>query len=180
MSNTIKTVLILTFILFSLLTISTFLLLGDYANKIKKTRQSVYVAPFNNKKQKAQYQFTSVEDSIAYEKVMIEFFALQSMATAIFPVDTTLAKKEKSLSDLKDIGIYYWDRDLELLDSVKKLDLPNPLIKKTALFKEYCHLNKDCYTLMYKAINEHTKIYDERIHDYFKEIEEKRKLIATY
>lgn len=180
MSNTVKTVLIFTFILFSFLTIGTFTNFFTYVAKLSRLRKSVYVAPFVNPKLSKQYHFNNVNDSLAYEKIMIEYYSLQSMATNIFPVDTTLANKEKSLSDIRDIGIYYWERDLEILDSLKTLDLPEPLIKKTNLFKDYCQTNKQCYELMYKAVDERTKKYDTEINAYFKEIEAKRKLIASY
>lgn len=187
MSTTVKVILVFTFILFSFLTMLTFIGYVRFAKvyiiaqaKANRYKRSAYVTPFLNQKQSKKYQFNNVKDSIAYEKIMIEYYSLQSMATNIFPVDTTLAGKEKSLSDIKDIGIYYWDRDLEILDSLETLDLPTPLVAKTRLFKDYCKTNKQCYELMYKAVNERTKKYDPRINAYFKEIAEKRKLIASY
>jgi len=98
-----------------------------------------------------------------FNDMMIDFYSMMSMAKDIFPIDTTLAGREKSLSDLKNVGLYYWDRNLELLDSLKRINDDKETLAKIAAYEEYCNLHKNCYKLMYKAVDEHTKKYNEEI-----------------
>lgn len=122
-------------------------------------------------------RFSKAANGIEYEKRMIEYYAMQSMAVDIFPIDTTSAGREKSLSDIKDIGIYYWNRNLAVLESLKELDMPKELVQRTELLKEYCQLNKTCYTLMYKAIDQRTNQYDNEIQKHLKQIADQLDLI---
>lgn len=106
---------------------------------------------------------TSSQNDQKFNHMMIDVYSMMSMARNIFPIDTTLAGREKSLSDIKDIGIYYWDRNLEVLDSLKKTNSDPEVIDKLSGYQEYCKLSKTCYQLMYKAVDEHTSKYDEEI-----------------
>jgi len=106
---------------------------------------------------------TSSQNDQKFNHMMIDVYSMMSMARNIFPIDTTLAGREKSLSDIKDIGIYYWDRNLEVLDSLKKTNNDPEVIDKLSGYQEYCKLSKTCYQLMYKAVDEHTSKYDEEI-----------------
>ena len=98
-----------------------------------------------------------------FEKIMIEFHSVKSMALDIFPVDTALVVREKSLSDLKDRGLYYWNRSLEILATTEGMKLPEQIVLKNKAWKSYCEHQTKCYQLMYKAIDEHTKRYDNEI-----------------
>ena len=121
--------------------------------------------------------FKKDADKKEYERVMIEYLSLTTMANGIYPVDTALVGREKAMADVKGIGIYYWTRNLEILDELKQIDLPKQLVARVQLFKEYCQLNKECCELIYKAIDEHSTTYDEKIKGYFTRIDEKVKVI---
>jgi hypothetical protein len=108
-----------------------------------------------------------------YREMLIDYYSMISMARDIFPVDTALAAREKSLSDIKDVGIYYWDRSLTTLDSLNKFELTEEQRSKLAAHKAFCSLNKQCYELMYKAVDERSGAYDSDIESYFAEIDQK-------
>ncbi|MGE6220650.1 hypothetical protein ACQKCH_12545 [Nubsella zeaxanthinifaciens] len=116
-------------------------------------------------------------DNKRFNEVMIDFYSMSDMARGIFPIDTTLAGREKSMSDIKDIGIYYWNRNLEVLDSAKKFSDNMETERKIAVYREYCKLNISCYELIYKAVDQHTKAYDDEINKKFALIDEKSKEI---
>lgn len=141
-----------------------------YLPKIKE----VQTAFIRLKSHKREIIFASEADAINYKNKMIDFISMENMATGIFPIDTTLAAKENSLSDINDIGIYYWNRSLEVLNSLNELNMPYPLVKKNKICKEYCILNRKCYELIYKAVNERTEKYDQEIKKYAIKIEEKK------
>ncbi|MNK20831.1 hypothetical protein D3C87_390790 [compost metagenome] len=134
---------------------------GDKSKAIKITRQST--GSPNDKK---------------FNDMMIDVYSMMSMAKDIFPVDTTLEGREKSLSDIKDIGIYYWNRNIEVLDSLKKINNEQQTLNKIIAYQEYCKLNKSCYELMYKAVDEHTRKYDRDIDKQFTKIAEKHDEIS--
>ena len=129
--------------------------------------------------EKKKFPFVNDSDSKKYENIMVDYLAMEDMAKGILPVDTTLTAKQKSLSDIKDIGIYYWTRNLEVLESLKELNMPKQLIKKTELLKEYCLLNKACYELIYKAVDERTQQYNQQIDGCLIKSEEKRNFIRA-
>lgn len=108
-----------------------------------------------------------------FNHMMIDVYSMMSMARNIFPIDTTLAGREKSLSDIKDIGIYYWDRNIEVLDNLKKVNREPEILDKLSAYQEYCKLSKTCYQLMYKAVDEHTSKYDEEIDRQFETMNKK-------
>ena len=98
-----------------------------------------------------------------YDTRIREFHAMESMALDIFPLDTTVAGKEKSLSEIKDRGIYYWNENISLLEGLKELELNAEQKAYNKTLKDYCLMQISCYELMYKAINERSKKYDDEI-----------------
>ena len=92
------------------------------------------------------------------------------MALEIFslPEDTPA---EKILYELKDRGIYYWNENLQLIESLDELDLPQPIVERNAKLKEYCELRIKSYELYYKAILEDSDQYQMEINDYNNKIE---------
>lgn len=88
------------------------------------------------------------------------------MAEDIFPLDTTLKGREKALSDVKDIGVYYWNRNIEIIDSLNKLTHSKSVQPKIVVYKTYSTLNKEYYTLIYKALAEGSTKYDTELKAY--------------
>ncbi|TCC91898.1 hypothetical protein EZ428_09115 [Pedobacter frigiditerrae] len=147
-----------------------------YSVKGKRANSGIFNSTLYGKSDEVE-PFNKDADKKEYERVMTEYLSLTTMANGIYPVDTTLVGREKAMSDVKDIGIYYWTRNLEILDELKQIDLPKQLVARVQLFKEYCQLNKECCELIYKAVDEHSTAYDEKIEAYFTRIDAKVKVI---
>lgn len=121
--------------------------------------------------------FKTLPNHIAtYDFKMKEFAAMESMAMEVYQLPEN-APQEEILYGLKDRGIYYWNRNIDLLNSLDKLDLPPELRRRNNLLKEYCQLRLESYQLIYKSIAEETEIYKQQIEILNAQIEEKIKVI---
>jgi rhomboid protease GluP len=109
-------------------------------------------------------------DIVKYEEKMNEFIATETKALAVFSL-SEYTPKEKILYELKDRGIYYWNENLKLIESLNDLDLPQPIVEKNARLKEYCELRIKSYELYYKALSEDTDKYEMEINNYNNKIE---------
>ncbi len=106
-----------------------------------------------------------------YDKQMQKFASMEAKALEIYnlPENTT---KEKLLSAIKDGGLYYWNENLKLVESFNKLDLPTEIRARNHKLREYCELRIKSYTLIYKAIEKDTDIYENEIKDYDQKLEQ--------
>jgi rhomboid protease GluP len=105
-----------------------------------------------------------------YNEKMNTFIAMESMALEVFSLPGG-TPTEKILYELKDRGIYYWNENLKLIESLNDLDLPQPIKERNVKLKEYCELRIKSYELYYKAISENTDKYQMEINDYNNKIE---------
>lgn len=117
------------------------------------------------------------KDKEKFNEMMIDFYSLANMAEDIFPLDTISKGKEKVLSDVRDIGVYYWNRNIEIIDSLNKLAHSKSIQPKIGVYKTYSTLNKEYYTLIYKSLEEggtkydaELKVYEAKISKLSKEI----------
>jgi rhomboid protease GluP len=109
-------------------------------------------------------------DLLQYDEKMKRFAILESMALEVYRLPEG-TPNEKVLEELKERGIYYWNENLVLLESLNKLDLPETVDKRTELLKEYCELRIKSYELIYKRIEENTDKYDPQLKQYDEKIE---------
>lgn len=114
----------------------------------------------------------SPNDIATYDTKIKEFVAMESMALEVYNLPKGTAKEEL-LYGIQERGIYYWNENINLIDSFQKLNLPDQIISRNQLLKEYCALRIKCYELLYKAVSEDTDQYQEQITDYNKQIESK-------
>lgn len=100
-----------------------------------------------------------------YEAKMKEFASMEETALEVYslPTDTP---NDKLLYAIKDKGIVYWKKSIDLLDSFKEMDLPPQVRTNNKLLREYCVLRLECYELLYKAISEDTDRYQMQIDSY--------------
>lgn len=108
----------------------------------------------------------SFKDKEKFNEIMINFYSVASMAENIPPLDTTLIAREKVLYDVKNISIYYWNRNIEIIDSLDKLVHSKDAQPKIEVYKTYSILNKEYYTLIHKALQEGGTEYDAKLQDY--------------
>lgn len=95
----------------------------------------------------------------AYDKRFERFKVLETMALGVFTLKED-AKKEDILYEIRDRGIYYWNENISLLDSLEHLNLPPFVRERDKTLKEYCNLRIKAYELMYKAIEKNSHEYD--------------------
>lgn len=109
-------------------------------------------------------------DIIAYDEKMKEFVAMESMALEVFRLPET-TPDEKILAELKDRGLYYWKKNIKLIDSFRNMDLPLPIRARNGKLREYCELRVKSYELYCRAIEEGTDKYENELVKYNQEIE---------
>jgi len=104
-----------------------------------------------------------------YDAKMKQFDSYETMALAPYklPKDTPA---DTILSELRNKGIYYWNEDLKLLDTVDKLKLPDVIRQKDAKLREYCLLRIKSYELVCKSMEENTDQYNDQIENYNSQI----------
>ena len=107
-----------------------------------------------------------------YETKIKEFVSMEAKALEVYNLPEG-TPKDKLLYGIKDRGIYYWNENIQLIDSFKELNLPLEIRIKNRLLIEYCELRIKSYQLLYRAIDEETDKYKGQIEDYNKQIETK-------
>jgi membrane associated rhomboid family serine protease len=106
-----------------------------------------------------------------YDEKMNAFASMENAALTVYHMPKD-APKEKLLAAITDSGIYYWNRNIQLLNEMGKLNIPKPLQERVNILTKYCNLRLSSYHFIYKAINEDTDIYKDSIQFYNKQIEE--------
>lgn len=109
-------------------------------------------------------------DIVQYETKMKRFAVLESEALEVYKLPEG-TPNEQLLTGLKDKGIANWKESLKILDSMKNMELPDPLKTRNGILKQYCEVRIKSYDLIYKTIEGNTNIYQQEIQDYNKEIE---------
>lgn len=109
-------------------------------------------------------------DILVYETKMKDFVDMEKMAMEVYNRINT-ESKEQLLYDIKDRGIYYWNENINLIDEVDKLNLPEEVHQRNAKIKLYCELRIKSYQLLYKAVSENTDKYKMEVQNYDKQIQ---------
>ena len=105
-----------------------------------------------------------------YDAKIKKFSSLEEMALEFYNLPKDAPKDDK-LYELKERGLYYWEKNITLIDSLNKLELPLELRTRNRLLKEYCELRIKSYGLIYKAVSEDTDKYKDQTNDFDKQIE---------
>jgi rhomboid protease GluP len=101
---------------------------------------------------------------------MKDFVDMEKMAMEVYNRINT-ESKEQLLYDIKDRGIYYWNENINLIDEIDKLNLPEEVHQRNAKIKLYCELRIKSYQLLYKAVSENTDKYKMEVQNYDKQIQ---------
>ena len=104
-----------------------------------------------------------------YQEKMNEFAFTETKALKVFFLSEELSEAE-IVAELSH-GIYYWDENLKLIESLNGLDLPQPIIDRNVKLKEYCELRIKTYKLYRMEILEDTDKYETEIGNYNNRIE---------
>lgn len=92
-----------------------------------------------------------------YEKKMKDFAIKESMALEVMQMPKNTAK-DVLMSELKDRGLYYWNENIQLINSADSLDLPEPYKIHDNMLKKYCQLRINSYNLLYKQLQDSTTV----------------------
>lgn len=109
-------------------------------------------------------------DLVIYEKGIKEFTDTEAFALSVFKLPEDTPKEEKLFS-LRDEGLNYWNQNLALVKSFERLQLPEHVVKRNGLLKEYCELRIQSFELMYRAVAEESPRFDEEIASVNKKLE---------
>lgn len=115
---------------------------------------------------------TTSDDMVTYNNKMMEFSVMEETALEIYKLTNELSN-EQILAKIKNNGIEEWNKAIKLIDGLDVLDLPENIIHKNKVLKEYCQLRILSYELISKAVAENSAAYDGQLEDYNKQIEAK-------
>lgn len=104
-----------------------------------------------------------------YDEGMKEFVTLESMALEMFkmPEDTP---NEVILHEIETRSLYYWDKNIKLINELDRLNLPELIHEKNKKLLKYCELRVEICHLIYNAIEEDTEKYKPQIENLSKQI----------
>lgn len=105
-----------------------------------------------------------------YEAAMKRVFAMEAMALEIFSLPKG-TPDEVYLKEIRERGIYYWNENINVINSFKNLELPQPIRERNSRLKKYFEIRAESYELMYKGIEEGTDKYNFKIGEYNRKIE---------
>lgn len=112
----------------------------------------------------------STNDIIVYDTRMKEFNDMEKMALEIYS-RSHYEPKEELLYDIKDRGIYYWNENINLINELDKLNLPDEIHYRNSRIKTYCELRIKSFELLYKTVSDSTDIYKAEIQNYDRQIQ---------
>lgn len=117
-----------------------------------------------------KYEDYENEESMEiYSRFIKSIDNMEKMALEVNKMSSP-SHKEEILKELKTRSRYYWNENLNLLDSLKKLDLPNEIENHNLLLEEYYTYRLKATKLRIKTIEEDTDKYKEEYNDYQEEI----------
>jgi len=105
-----------------------------------------------------------------YDTKMRTFASMERMALEVYNIPKT-ASKDSTLNEIKGRGIYYWNQNIDLLNGLEKLTLPEALHEQDRKLIHYCELRLKSYNLIYKSVDEGTDKYKDSLAIYNKDIE---------
>jgi rhomboid protease GluP len=110
------------------------------------------------------------DDMGKYYVDMQSFAEMEKKALGLYYLPENSPKQEV-LSSIKDTGLVYWYKNIQLLQDINKLNIPDNLHDQNRKLLHYCHLRIKMYELIYKSVNEDSNEYGDQIKQYNLEIE---------
>jgi rhomboid protease GluP len=115
--------------------------------------------------------YGKIPDSMGrYESGMKTFSAQETKALTVYGMPPE-SGDARLLQQIKDTGIYYWQKNARLVTELDKLHLPPALHLRNEKLLRYCDLRIRCYELFFRSVNEHTGKYQGQMEDYNRQIE---------
>lgn len=100
-----------------------------------------------------------------YDRRIKEFVSMEEKALSVFSLPEN-TPKEKTLSEIKGKGLYYWNESIKLLNNLERLKLPDAIHNRNKKLLTYCDLRLKSYNLIYKAVEQDTDMYKDSLEYY--------------
>lgn len=116
--------------------------------------------------------YGSIPNNIGYYNKQMKRFSqneTNSFSYYRMPKDTP---KDSLLYVLKGRGIELWQENTRIVEGLGHMNLPKHLRRRNDMLISYANLRTQNYELMYRAIRENTRAYDERIEELNGQIED--------
>ncbi|MHB8206571.1 rhomboid family intramembrane serine protease [Mucilaginibacter sp.] len=110
------------------------------------------------------------KDTIKYEAYMKDFAANETAALSVFSLPKT-STNDVIAEALKDDGLRNWDRNLLVLDSIDRLDLPVAYTVRVYALRKYCKYRIKSYDYILADLDGNTNINKDSIVLYDQKIE---------
>jgi rhomboid protease GluP len=88
-----------------------------------------------------------------YDAQMTRFSELEQLGLEVYNIRND-APKEEILSEITQRGFYYWNENLKIVDELEELRLPENLVERNKLLRQYCELRLKSYELLFKIVKE--------------------------
>ena len=109
-----------------------------------------------------------------YESKMKDFELNESLALEV--INNQYNSKERFLSDINEVGIYYWNLNLKNVYEIQHYSLPKEVLERNDILIKYCKLRIKSYQLIFNKVKEENTKYDKELIEITQEIEH---LIST-
>jgi rhomboid protease GluP len=97
--------------------------------------------------------YKNIPDEVGvFQRNMDSFEKMEKSALSVYKLLKD-APKEKRLAVIKDTGIYYWNKNIELLQATERLKIPETLKDRTLTLIEYCNIRIDSYNYLYRELD---------------------------
>ena len=110
------------------------------------------------------------KDTIKYEAYMKDFAANETAALSVFSLPKT-SSNDVIAESLRNDGLINWNKNLLVLDSIDKLNLPIQYTQRVYTLRKYCKYRIKSYNYILADVDGNTNIYKDSIILYNQKIE---------
>jgi rhomboid protease GluP len=123
---------------------------------------------------------SSIPNNVKYYLDQMKIFSIrENEAVAAYNNLSLDGSKEDILYDINERGIYYWEENVNLLNDLEKISLPDPIVERNKQLKKYCNLRIDSYRLISKGVTEDTDKYQPELEKINEEIDDLVKTLSS-
>jgi rhomboid protease GluP len=115
---------------------------------------------------------SSIPNNVKYYVDQMKIFSIrENEALAAYNNLSLDGPKEDILYDINERGIYYWEENVNLLNNLEKVSLPDAIEERNKQLKKYCNLRIESYRLVSKGVTEDTDKYQPELEKINREID---------
>ncbi len=110
-------------------------------------------------------------DFAIYEKNIKEFNVIEQKALRMYSFPKSTGT-QAYMAEIRDSGLYYWHKNLQLMKSTDSLNLPEAIHERNRTIITYCELRIKSYEFIYKGLEENTDKYADSVAYYDTKLDE--------